>query len=366
MALVQSVPDDEIDAELAAALSIDDHELRDSIEQRAKLATVAARAVGTAPHPLRPLQRRRDGDPRDLREATERVRPASLAHEHTLPLSGGLEALLPAGLARGTTVSVGEPSPSAGSGATSLALALASAATQAGSWAALVGLPAVGLGAAAELGLALERVAVIDTPPRESWATVVGALVGAFDLVLFGAPGRSSAVPVGAADLRRLMARARERGSVLIQIDTAAASRSAGGAVDRGRRSSWSAFEAEVRLSVTSAHWVGLGEGHGHVRGRQVRAEATGRRSAARVRRVDLWLPRADGQVTAVTAHELIRAAECPPVSEAPAYAGADIDELVPALDRARRDRIRRVATAPLADGGPPAPPAEPVWSDAG
>ena len=46
---------------------------------------------------------------------------------------------------------------------------------------ALVGLPAVGLAAAAEAGVALERLVVVERPPPEHWATVVGALVGAFD-----------------------------------------------------------------------------------------------------------------------------------------------------------------------------------------
>src|SRR5687768_4698370 len=91
----------------------------------------------------------------------ERIRPVALAEEHLLAVLPALGALLPEeGLRRGTTVAVG------GSGATtSLGLALAAGASRAGSWVAGVGLASLGVIAAAELGLALERFALVAAPP---------------------------------------------------------------------------------------------------------------------------------------------------------------------------------------------------------
>jgi hypothetical protein len=111
------------------------------------------------------------------------------------------------------------------------------------------------------------------------WAQVLGALVGAVDLVLVGSEAR-----VRPGDQRRLAARARERGTTLVHV---------GGA---GR----DADAPDLRLTATGVTWQGLGRGHGHLRARQVHLEVTGRRRAARSREVDLWLPDPDGRVTPV------------------------------------------------------------------
>ena len=205
----------------------------------------------------------------ELCRLAERIRPVAPAHRHTLPVLPPLRGLLPGGaLCRGTTVAVtGAPA------ATSLALALAAGPSAAGSWVATVGVTDLGLAAAAELGVALERLVVVDRPPPSSWATVVATLVDAFDVVLLG-PGQR----VRATDARRLTARARERGSVLVVLDPA-------GGTGRGR-----VLEPEVVLTVTGARWEGLGWGYGHLRARRVRVEAAGRRAAARPRRADLLL----------------------------------------------------------------------------
>jgi hypothetical protein len=215
----------------------------------------------------------------------ERSRPISLAKAHTLPVLDPLTGLLPDGaLPRGITVSVGGPA------AASLALALAAAPTVSGGWAALVGVPGAGLAAAAELGVALERVAVIDPPEPAAWPGVVAALLGAFDLVLV-APGHRIAHQA----VRRLAARARERGSVLVPV-TGPAGRFAG---------SWPEAP-ELRLGVTAAHWDGLGWGHGHLRSRRVTVEATGRRGLARPRRVELLLPGPSGAVELAASTEAV------------------------------------------------------------
>jgi hypothetical protein len=141
--------------------------------------------------------------------------------------------------------------------------------------------PGLGLAAAAELGVALERVAVVDPPEPGAWPGVVAALLGAFDVVLV-APGHR----LSHQTVRRLAARARERGSVLVPV-TGPAGRFAGG---------WPEAP-ELRLGVVAARWEGLGAGHGHLRARRVTVEATGRRGLARPRRVDLLLPGPSGGV---------------------------------------------------------------------
>ncbi len=227
-----------------------------------------------------------DDDP--LAALAEHIGPAMLAREQRLPVLEPLDGLIPgAGLRRGSTLSVRGPA------ATSLALASAAAASRDGAWVAAIGFPSLGLVAAAELGLALERfvlVAAPDTAPgpdneTAAWASAVAALVDAFEVVLVQAEH-----PVRARDARRLAARTRERGSVLVQVDASPQVR---------RRGAWPEA-ADVSLEVTSSRWEGLGEGHGHLRARRVTVVGGGRREAARPRLAELWLPSLDGTVDTV------------------------------------------------------------------
>jgi hypothetical protein len=199
------------------------------------------------------------------------VEPVALAGERLLPVLPALETLLPArGLRRGSVVSV--------AGSTSLAVSLLAAASARGSWCSAVGLPSLGLAAAAELGVVLERFPLVASPLRSSgaggWAWVVAALLDAFDVVLARPPAH-----VKIADARRLTARVRERGAVLVIAGAG-----------------WS-DAAEVQLTVASATWEGVGQGHGRLRARRVEVVAGGRGAAARERRVALWLPHPDGGV---------------------------------------------------------------------
>lgn len=217
----------------------------------------------------------------ELDELAERVRPVTLTREQRLPVLPALEGLLPgAGLRRGATVAVGAAGGT--SGATSLALALVAEATRTGSWVATVGLPSLGLVAADELGVALERLVLVAAPERDAWGGVVAALVDGFDLVVLNA-GRSGVRPV---DARRLVARARERGAVLVLL---------GAGWPDG---------ADVQLEVVRARWEGLDDGHGHLQARKVRVQRRGRGEAAQPRQVDLWLPAASGEVTVVEPSE--------------------------------------------------------------
>lgn len=214
-------------------------------------------------------------DPRleALARARQRTTPVTFARERTLPVLPALEALLPDGLRRGATVVV-----DGGPGATSLALALGAAASQAGSWAAVVGHPGLGLQAAGELGIALERLVVVPEVPQAQWPTAVAALLDGVDVV-FARPPSSV---VAASDARRLSARARERESVLVPL-----SRRPGG------RPSWPQGP-DVRLTVGPGAWSAP---HRRLEGRRVEVTTGGKGVAARERRASLWLPGPDGGV---------------------------------------------------------------------
>lgn len=203
-----------------------------------------------------------------LPEAADRVRAVStvsLAGQRLLPVLPGLAELLPGrGLRRGSTVAV--------AGCPSLALALLAGPSAAGSWCAAVGLPSLGLVAAAELGVVLPRLALVPSPGRE-WATVVATLVDALDVVLVAPPTRG----VRSADARRLAARCRERGAVMVVAGP------------------WEG--ADLRLTVAEHRWEGLAQGSGHLRARRALVVVQGRGAASHPRRAWLWLPVEGGGV---------------------------------------------------------------------
>ena len=204
-----------------------------------------------------------------LAGARLRTTPAVLARDRSLPVLDALAPLLPDGLRRGSVVAV-----DGGPGATTLALALTVAASVAGSWTAVVGAPSLGLAATLELGVAPERLLVVPTPPRESWGTVVAALVDAVDVVVV------AATRIAPGEARRLTARAREREAVLVALP----------------RTPWPG--ADVRLTVGRIAWTGIdGGGAGRLVAREAEVVAGGRGAAARERRTTLWLPGPDGEL---------------------------------------------------------------------
>ena len=200
---------------------------------------------------LAALPRRDDEARARLGEAGEVSRPVVHAGERALPVPGELGELIPA-LRRGSVVAVeGET----GAGATSVALRLAAAATAAGEWVAAVELHgSLGGLAAAEAGVALERFAVARRVPPTRWAAVVAALLDGIGLVLAEIPPSARA-----GDARRLAARARERGVVLVGVGA------------------WPA-EAALRVRAEGSQWRGLGRGTGLLAARElgVRVEGHG------------------------------------------------------------------------------------------
>ncbi|WNV91905.1 hypothetical protein RM788_21630 [Umezawaea sp. Da 62-37] len=182
-----------------------------------------------------------------------------------LPVRGELADLLPwGGLRRGSTVSV--------RGSTSLLLALLSTATAEGCWAAVVGVPHLGVLAAAELGVAVHRLALVPRPGSDPAVVerTVAALLDGIDLVSVG-------VPVSPHVARRLSARARSRKAVLLPFGE------------------WPG--ADVELRAGEGRWSGLGDGHGVLVEREVVVHASGRGAASRPRRGAVLLPAAGGGV---------------------------------------------------------------------
>jgi len=193
-----------------------------------------------------------------------------------LPVAAPLRGLFPdAGLRRGSVVAV-----TPGAGATALVLALLAAPLAAGSWAAVVGLEALGLEAAAGLGVRLDRLAVVPEPGT-NWSGVTSALLDALDMVVVAPPPRCRPT-----EARRLVARTRQRAAVLVVA----------GLERSGNAEGWSE-PPDVELATEVVRWEGLGTGHGTLRCRQVLVTSGGRRGADRRLEALVWLPGPEGQL---------------------------------------------------------------------
>lgn len=207
--------------------------------------------------------------------------PAVMAHERLLPVHPVLAPLFGVapgdpGLVRGHTVVC------SGSAAMSCALAVMAAPTQVGSWAGVVGLPSVGVSAAAELGVVLSRtVFVAGASPSSSSSTssstfassdmaaVISALVDGVEVLVLS---RQVVASVSSGVMRTLHTRLQSRGGVLVLVG------------DPG------SVSADVRLVATTMMWDGVGAGNGHLQRRRVSIELAARRRG-RPTRADVWLP---------------------------------------------------------------------------
>lgn len=198
----------------------------------------------------------------EMPQAVERAEDIVLVRpdaSRVLPVASEIAELLPwpGGIRRGTTV--------AALGSTSLLMALLTDASAAGSWAAVVGMPAFGAVAAAEYGIDLTRLALVPEPGPQ-WPTVVSALLDGLDVVIVATP---TDVPAGTA--RSLMARARQRNAVIITTRP------------------WPG--CDVTIELVERRWHGLGQGRGRIRRQEVTLSATGRGRAAQRRQVTTAMP---------------------------------------------------------------------------
>ncbi|KLN34417.1 hypothetical protein FB00_12030 [Cellulosimicrobium funkei] len=213
-------------------------------------------AAAARPAPVAPAERpaRARGRHVARRDPSRDVIP----DERAWPVHDALAPLLPLGaLQRGTVLAV--------RGSTSLLLALVARPSRAGAWTAAVGFPAVGLLAAADAGADLDRVVLVPRPGPDA-ALAIAALVDGLDVVVVGPDAALTD-----ADRRRLAARARERGALLVAAGT------------------WPG--AHVALTVTGGGWSGADRGAGWLRRRTLVVERAGRGGAARPTRVEVELP---------------------------------------------------------------------------
>jgi hypothetical protein len=211
----------------------------------AALASVAALAGGQIQSATEMAERDRD----------RAIRPV-------LPVLPGLDGLLrDGGLRGGNTVTV--------EGSLTLLLALLAATSRHG-WVAAVGMPQLGVLAAAELGVHVERLALVPRPGSQA-ADVVAALLDGCAIV---AVASDVVLPGGQRGLslaRRLSARARHRGAVLMP---------------------WGGWPApDVQLRCDQTHWDGLGPGYGHLVGHEIAVDVRGRGGASRPTHTRLRFP---------------------------------------------------------------------------
>ena len=192
----------------------------------------------------------------------QRVSARAEAGFGPVPVAPALASLLPSsGLERGGVYAC------AGDAPMSLLFSLVATATSVGSWLAFVDVPRVGLMAAHEYGVALQRIMCVSTGGHtQSYAQVVGALVDGIDLVVVSSPTCSS------AEARRIVARAKASGSVLIILGRAGQ------------------FSPDVVLSSSTTEW----HFHMHASSRTMSVQAHGRR-VYNQRALTVQLPAANG-----------------------------------------------------------------------
>jgi hypothetical protein len=185
-----------------------------------------------------------------------------------LPAPSALAGILPEpGLRRGSVYALPEAS-------SSLLLAMLAAPSQAGSWCAIVGHPALGVEAAEDYGIALDRLALVAEPgPR--WLSVVSALAEVVPVI-----GVRPGSGIRPAEASRLSARLRDRGGVLLVTGA------------------WP--DAHAVLEVESPVWSGLEDGHGLLAAREVTVSVVGRRSPV-PRRARMQLPGPEGAVVGLS-----------------------------------------------------------------
>lgn len=172
-----------------------------------------------------------------------------------VPVHPALAPLFPRGLRAGAVYSL--------RGSMSAALALLAGPSMAGSWCGVVGVPDLGVEAAAEWGVLLDRLALVPQVDPDDWTMVVASLVEVCALVLTAPPEH-----VTPGEVSRLLARLRTCGSTLVVLGD------------------WP--RAAAVLTGHIASWDGLYAGHGHLSGGRLRLEAAERH---RTNHVDITIP---------------------------------------------------------------------------
>lgn len=178
--------------------------------------------------------------------------------ERQIAVDNVLAEVLPDGLQQGVTIAVHS---------TSTTLLLVSATTRQEGWVGIVGLPALSLAAAEELGVDLDHCVLVPAVDSSQQPTVVASLLDAVDLVVVG-----NAESIRPAMARQLMARARRSGAVLVLHDCG-----------------W--VEGPLfTIESTVVQWVGPERGYGRLEGRWIELHINGRGAYSRTRSARIWL----------------------------------------------------------------------------
>ena len=192
----------------------------------------------------------------ELRQRVQRMEGTALTRD--LPVLDAFDGLVR--LRTGAAFSVDSPS---------LAMALVAGASRAGEWVAIIGAPDFGYEAAAAFGLDLTRTIAVPSP-GEHWQSVTAGLIDVAGIVLLRPPAR-----VAEQQAARLRSRLLQKDAALVV---------------------WGEWpRCHQRLSIRSSSWVGLGQGHGRLTGRQVEVVVSGASTPGRT--TSIWLPDPDQRV---------------------------------------------------------------------
>ncbi|MEX2441343.1 MAG: hypothetical protein WD400_01720, partial [Pontimonas sp.] len=224
------------------------------------------------------------------------------------PSTIGVDRLFPdGGLRRGAVYEISE--------GRSLLWSLLAGPSQAGHWIAIIGMAHLGLHAAADAGVNLERLVLVPTPGNNGFS-VATTLADALPIVVL-----SPLSPLPPQNTRdRFQARLRERGATLLI------------------RASWPGSEG--RLAITQRSWDGLGNGFGLLSQQHITLSHQHRRET-RPRHVDLCI---SGTGVDVEHRATIRqigsrpapdhAAASRPVDSAPVEAESLLDDTVSVVEK--------------------------------
>jgi len=204
----------------------------------------------------------------DPRGAITSARDADQPHTD-FQLVPELAALIPGGCLRpGSTVGV-----SGDTGRTSLLFQLLAGPMAQGRWAGVIGMPELCAQSGVEHGVPLNHLALIPDPGNH-WLDVTAALLDSVELVVLRLPlSTGSKASCRPSDARRLLARARQRHSILIIVDP----------------TGWPE-QPDLLFSAKAVRWYGVSDGYGALRSQTITVQASGRRLGGRLRQTDLLI----------------------------------------------------------------------------
>lgn len=191
-------------------------------------------------------------------QITTATKPSSL--EPVLPVDERLAGLLPVGgLRRGGIVQVASSN--------AILLTLIARYSSEGGWSAVLGMPELGLLAAAEAGVNLERLLLVTVAP-DTWDIATATMIDGVELVVVAPP--VARVPPRIAS--KILGKARDSDAAIITVGKA----------------SWPRVDAT--LSPGKSVWHGIGQGHGRLRWRELEVRATGTGALTRARSTTIRL----------------------------------------------------------------------------